>query len=213
MTRHGPVDQEAEAFEGLGEGNAREALMEMIREVLATPCYVSAHDALRDLRGHVGRRALEKFACRIRPRLAEIEGAAGNVIAAGPPLRECVRAAYREAPAGVSEAGQGVQALNELIQAVLWTLLGVAEQTLEPQPYTELPAACRLQRDGRHHDLSVTTQDFQVFQRVSPPSPFAIAAETPIDGIYLSRSQLVQILFEPVADVTGRRLGALEAAA
>ena len=44
-------------------------------------------------------------------------------------------------------------------------------------------------------------------------SPFAIAAGTPIDGIYLSRRQLVQLMFEPLADVTGRSLGALEAAA
>ena len=213
VTRHGPVDQRAEAFEGLGEGEAREALLEMTREIRATDCYARAHEAVRDLRRHGGRRALEKFGRRIRARLDEIEDAADNLIAAGPPLRDHIRKAYREAPAGVSEAGRASQALNELIQAVLWTLLGMAEQSHDPQPYTELPAACRLRREGRHHDLSVTTQDFDMVVHGSPPSPFAIAAGTPVDGIYLSRSQLIQLMFEPLADVTGRSLGALEAAA
>jgi len=162
VTRHGPVDQRAEAFEGLGEEEAREALLEMTREVRATDCYARAHVAVRDLRRYGGRRALEKFGRRIRARLDEIEEAADNLIAAGSPLQEYIREAYREAPAGLSEAGRASQALNELIQAVLWTLLGMAERSHDPQPYTELPAACRLQRDGRHHDLSVTTQDFDM---------------------------------------------------
>jgi hypothetical protein len=213
VTRHGPVDRRAEAFEGLGEGEARESLLELTRKVLATDCYARAHGAVRDLRHRGGRRALEKFGRRIRAQLDEIDQAADNVIAAGPPLREYIRRAYRDAPAGVREAGQASQALNELIQAVLWTLLGMAEQPHDPQPHTTLPAACRLRREARHHDLSITTQDFGMVVQGSPPSPFAIAAGTPVDGIYLSRSQLVQLMYEPLADVTGRRLGALEAAA
>jgi hypothetical protein len=213
VTRHGPVDAKAENFGGLGEGEARETLMEMVDQVLATDCYARALEAVRDLRHHGGRRALEKFGRRVRARLDEIDDGAANLLAAGPMLRDYVRKAYRDAPDGVAEAGEAVQALNELVQAILWTLLGVAEQLEEPEQYQALPSACRLRRHGRHHDLSLTTGSSEMVLHGSPPSPFMIAAGTPVDGIYLSRSQLVQLMFEPLADVTGRSLGALEAAA
>lgn len=212
VTRHGPVDQHVEVFEGLGDGETRDALLEMVHEVLATDSYARALETSRDLRRNGGRRALEKFGRRIRTRLEEIDQDADNLLASGDSMRQYVHEAYRDAPPGVCDAGQAVQAFNELVQAMLWTLLGAAEQADAPKPYTTLPAACRLRRVGRHHDLSTTMQEARMVVHASPPSPFVIAAGTPVDGIYLSRSQLVQLMFEPLVDVTGRSLSALEAA-
>lgn len=210
--RKGAVDSGAMAFEGLGRGDVGEALDKLVREVLATECYPACLQSVRDLRGQGGRRALSKFARRVDKRLNVIHEAAPNLIAFGAPARTWISEAYIDAPAAVRAVGQAVQAHNELVQSILWTLLGLAEHPSEPVLTTALPAASRLRRKGRHADLTLTTQGWSLGLLGNPPFPVAIQADTPVDGVYLTRSQLIQALFDPLTDVTGRRLGALEAA-
>jgi hypothetical protein len=200
------------AFEGLDRGEVGEALDKLVREVLATECYPACLQSVRDLRGQGGRRALSKFARRVDRRLNVIHEAAPNLIAFGAPARTWISEAYIDAPAAVRAVGQAVQAHNELVQSILWTLLGLAEHPSEPVLTTALPAASRLRRKGRHADLTLTTQGWSLGLLGNPPFPLAIQADTPVDGVYLTRSQLIQLLFDPLTDVTGRRLGALEAA-
>jgi len=111
-------------------------------------------------------------------------------------LREYVREAYREAR-GVSEpVRQRGAPPND--PGCAWTVLGVGTAA-RPQPYTSFrpPVACA--RGPPSTIVSITTQSFEMVLHGSPSSPFAIAPAL-LDGLYLSRTQLVQVLFEPWPD-------------
>lgn len=212
-SRGGGPPARALAFQGLDSGEVRTALDALGTAASCTPSYIEARERIQDLRSHGGRRTLLKQRSRIEDRLERATAEPLTLDEAREVMQETIRHGYDDAADAVRAAAHAVQAHDELINHVLWALLGLAEQEHLAPPLSGDVSPARQRGTGRHIDVRVTIRDQPGFLSGSPPSPFLLDAGLPLDGLYLSRRQHVQWRVATYVDIGGRRLAALEAAA
>jgi hypothetical protein len=139
-------------------------------------------------------------------------GLTGETVLSSEAARRMVLAdGYRGASFAVQAAVAAVQQHNELVNHVLWVLLGIAEQREAPTVLAEIGnGPLRQQRDGRHVDIRITLHSSDVASLRPIPAPLIIQAGLPSDGVYLIRAYRSQWSGGTHTDITARRLAALE---
>ena len=110
----------------------------------------------------------------------------------------------------MASAARAIRAYHELVQHILWAILGIAEQPEALPPLQSDLGTVRIQQAPRRTHVTMTLRDAPFFGH--PPSPFELRGDLPIDGLYLSDRSMVQFGGELFTDVSGNRLGALEQA-
>ena len=206
--------------EGVRTGRAREIDLrsaDFWRELVAfaeaareTPAYAAVVDAMGPL-GKKDRRRLQRLAREIGSRLEE-ELAGTTYDEARRRAPALVAQAYDSVPSPLREFAHAVRAYNELLNYAFWAALTIAESEHGIVMVDSAAGTTRLTRDGRHEDLALALDHVGSLIFLSPPAPFVVEVAEPIDGVYLTRRQMVQWRVETISDVSGRRLAALERA-
>jgi hypothetical protein len=198
-------------FEELDGQLCREAWRTVSRESRSTDCYNAAREAAERLKRQPLHNQLNQHRRDILARLqAAVSGGPITIGDAQARQQEIVRDAYIDSPIQLREAAYAIRAYNELVNHILWAVLGIAESTDEVVAFTRNVGAVRVSGRGRNSTTTITMEALKTWVG-HPPSPYVIEAGLPIDGLYLSRGNLVQIaVTDMMLDLTGRRLGDLE---
>ncbi|HYZ79035.1 MAG TPA: hypothetical protein VE596_16845 [Gaiellaceae bacterium] len=120
-----------------------------------------------------------------------------------------VQRAYDSAPADVREFADAVRAYNELVNYVLFAVLGFAEghEIIEINEDTG-PIRCR--RKPRLLWVHFASFDPRLLLASHPPSPFVLKASTPLDGLYMLEGSSMRWSGRTLVDVHARRMRELE---
>lgn len=125
---------------------------------------------------------------------------------------DLVARAYESSGADVRQFAASVRGYNELINYVLWAVLGLAEITRTPKVSTSVDSI-RARRRQRSLWVDFATLDPPDALVVAhPPAPFVMALGTPLDGLYIAEGNTVRWSGRELVDVHARRLRELEAA-
>jgi len=122
-----------------------------------------------------------------------------------------VQRCYDSAPSDVRAFADAVRAYNELLNYVLFAVLGFAEghDVIE---ITEDTGPLRCRRKPRLLWVHFASFDPQISLAGHPPSPFVLKAETPLDGLYISEGTSMRWSGRSLVDVHARRIRELEEA-
>jgi len=120
-----------------------------------------------------------------------------------------VRTAYDAAPADVRNFAEAIRAYNELVNYILFAVLGLAEshEIIEIREDTG-PIRCR--RKQRLLWVHFASFDPRLSLTGHPPSPFVLAANTPLDGLYILEGTSLRWSGRSLVDVHARRIREIE---
>jgi hypothetical protein len=212
--RRGPSLQTACARVGLSEHEIA---------VLAG-CWHAAHstDAYEAARASSIRVQLyDNLRRRLIARRSELTGRAESVMNQGVSLGDAARqvtklveAAYDDSDLELQGVAIQLRAYNELVQAVLWALLGFAEGS--DDAFTPLPvdhSRVGVEHSRRHLIVHLTTFGAR-FGISAKGGPFVIRGRGPLDGIYLCQGTVLRAIGQEwgLTDLTGLKFSELEQA-
>lgn len=195
-------------FAGLDSTPVQGAIDALVAACRSTPCYRTSVDALSrveedsDLRKRIDARSKRILGQIQPPERMTIHDAENRA-------RLIVRQGYEDAEADVGAVAHAVRAHNELINYLLFAILGLAET---PQTFvvgTE-SGPVRARRNHRLLWVHFATFDQQSMFMGNPPAPFVLAGETPLDGLYMLEGTTVRFAGRGLVDVHARRLRELE---
>lgn len=208
----GPSLHTACARVGIGERELS-ALAACWHAAHATEAYEAARSAATRIQLHD--RLRQGLLAKRDARIAEAE----SVFREGPRLEDAARrlnriadAAYETNDSEIRAAAEPLRAYHELLQAVLWTLLGFAEQ---PEGFdrtlrTGLPRMAVNHR-WRHLEAQFTATDNDSFPFPKMWAPFVVEGRALLDGLYICIGYAVHGLGEGgYIDLTGLLLRELE---
>jgi hypothetical protein len=184
--RPGPSIHTACSRVGIGERELA-ALAECWHAAHSTEAYASARAADIRIRLHDGlRRSLirERAALATQADSMLLKGLTLGVV--GRQLARLAADAYTRSAPDVQRAAESIRSYNELIQAVLWTILGFSEQPREDQhPVPPGFPRVAVQHRWRHLEAHFTMPltDSMPFPKVY--GPVRIDGRGPLDGIYI----------------------------
>jgi hypothetical protein len=198
-------------FQGLDSAEVKEAWDALTTEAHQTPCYQAALGAGERLDGDL-RAAAREHRQRITERLETLDLGVTTMREAHDRWREIVRTGYEDAPDAMREAALAIRQYNELVNLILWAALGIAEAHDGLARFAGDVGAVRESGRAPHTEVSLTLTAASV-ATMGTAEPFLITVDLPADGLYISRRSMVQsaVTTNPYVDVTGQRLGALEA--
>jgi hypothetical protein len=187
-------------------------------------CWHEAHstDAYEAARASSTRVQLyDKLRRRLIARRSELTGRAEVVMSQGVSLgdssrqvTELVEAAYADSDLETQVVAMRLRAYNELVQAVLWALLGFAEGSGDA--FTPLPVdhpRVGVEHGRRHLIVHLTTFGAR-FGISAKGGPFVISGRGPLDGIYLCQGTVLRAIGQEwgLTDLTGLKFSELEQA-
>jgi hypothetical protein len=197
-------------FEGLERPSPRMSLQAMAEAAQATPCFAAAHAAHLQLAGPEGLQALHARREALNARLEQATQQPMTL----PEVTEAMKGVLSEQDTELPEAVRRVEvafrAYNELVNHMLWALLGIAEHRTDPVILREDLGTVRVSSDARRQSAHVTLRDFGMGEIPGLSGPFIIAGGIPVDGMYLSTTNVIQWAGETFIDIVGDRLAALE---
>jgi hypothetical protein len=188
-------------------------------------CWHAAHatDAYRAARASSIRVQLyDNLRRRLVVRRSELAGRAESVMNQGVSLGDATRqvtklveAAYDGPDLEVRGVAIQMRAYNELVQAVLWALLGFAEGS-DDDVFTPLPVdhpRVGVEHSRRHLVVHLTTFGAR-FGISAKGGPFVISGRGPLDGIYLCQGTVLRAIGQEwgLTDLTGLKFSELEQA-
>lgn len=195
-------------FAGLDSAPVQGAIDALVAACRSTHCYRKAVEALSrveqdpDLRKRVevrGKRILNQLQPPERMTIHDAENRA----------RFIVRHGYEDAEADVGAVVDAVRAHNELINYLLFAILGLAE-TAQTFVIGNESGPIRARRKQRLLWIHFATFDQQSIFMGHPPAPFVLAGGTPLDGLYMLEGATVRFAGRGLVDVHARRLRELE---
>jgi hypothetical protein len=212
--RPGPSLHTACSRVGIGERELS-ALAECWHIAHATDAYQAARDAATQIQLHD--RLRHGLRMHRDARMAEAE----SLFREGLLLKDAARrlngiaeGAYATVDSQMRGAAEPLRAYHELVQAVLWALLGLAEQPdgLDRTLKSGLPRMAVNHR-WRHLEAQFTAMDDDSFPFPRVWAPFVVERHTPLDGLYICTGYAMHGLGEGgYIDVTGLLLRELERA-
>jgi hypothetical protein len=113
----------------------------------------------------------------------------------------------------MTAVASSIRGYNELVQAILWVLLGEAEAS--PDEVSPIPnglSRIAVEHRWRHLEAHFTFDHITSLHWLPPHTPFVVSGRGPLDGIYLSRGASMRSLGEGggFTDVTGILVRELE---
>lgn len=197
-------------FAGLDDPSVDALIGELAAACRNTPAYAAAAeqsgrvDEDRDLMGRASRRR-QSIVRGLSFRNPERIGDAKRR------RRALVRSAYDAADCDLRSFAVAIRAYNELVNYVIWALLGLAENA-ETVMLTRGVDSIRARRRPRSLWVDFATLDPPGALVMShPPAPFILSLGTPVDGLYISEGNSVRWSGRELIDVNARRLRELEA--
>jgi len=126
--------------------------------------------------------------------------------------RSVVQSAYDSAGEELQAFADAIRAYNELVNHVIWAILGLAEssETATLDRGIDLIRARRRPRSLWADFAMLDPPDRLVISH--PPAPFILALETPVDGLYISVGNTIRWSGRELIEVHARRVRDLEAA-
>jgi hypothetical protein len=126
-------------------------------------------------------------------------------------IRELRETAYEQTDDDVRRAAESLKAFHELLQMVLWVLLGFAEQGPDKIATLAmgLPRATVRHR-WRSLEAQFTTSDADNLGFPRAGGPFQVVGRGPLDGVYVCLGYIAALGEASTFDVTGRLLRELE---
>jgi hypothetical protein len=123
--------------------------------------------------------------------------------------------AYLDCEADVREAAANLRAFNELVQAILWILLGFAEGS--DHDFFPLPVdhpRVGAEHTRRHLVAHITCSGTEATRLPQMGSPFIVSGRGPLDGLYLCHGVAMRAIGTPwqLTDLTGLKFSELERA-
>jgi hypothetical protein len=179
-----------------------------------TDAYAAASAAAARIRLH------DSLRRRMVERLSVLNARAQAAYAEERPLGDIARnigeireAAYDDADEDVRRAAMQIKAFHELVQHLMWALLGFAEQ--EPGKIATLTVG--LPRTSVRHrwrmlDAQFTTSDVDSLGFPQTGGPFQVVGRGPLDGVYVCIGFNAALGEALTFDVTGRLIRELERA-
>jgi len=187
-------------------------------------CWHAAHssDAYAAARGAATRIQLyDRLRHSLQTGLATLSVQAESAFGAGRTLSDVAKRlnaiaddAYEQSEPEVRVAAEAIRAYHELVQAILWALLGYAEQP----PGEDITLTTGLPRMGvkhrwRHLEAQFTATDRDSFPFPKVSAPFRVDGRGLLDGLYICVGFAVHGLGEGgYVDLTGMLLRELERA-
>jgi hypothetical protein len=174
-------------------------------------CYQAALAAGRRLGGDL-RSAARNQRERITEQLETLDLGVTTMGEAHQRWRETVESGYDDCPAELRDAAGAIRQYNELVNVILSAAFGIAESHYGLLSLEDDLGAVRESGSPHHRQVALTLIAASV-PHIGTAEPFLLAADVPADGLYVSRSAVVQFTAttDPYVDVSGQRLGALEA--
>lgn len=198
------------AFEGLDSPEVTKALQAVFGAIRLSSAHRAACEvsAIADADKHLMprlRRARSSVLRMIQERRPTMSELRSNT-------RAILEDAYGAIDAALLDVVGRFWSLNELINHVLWALLGYADGHAPPPVLSNNLGSIRVsQRKGRveaHFTLWQETASGFILGAL--PVPFEVRAGIPIDGLYLSTAHTLQFSGLGLMDVVGNRLADLE---
>lgn len=197
-------------FAGLDGEAVQAAIDELVATCRTTPCYQTALEQTRRVEADRALRVRltqqrQRVLRALRPRQQELIGEFHSR------AWKIVERAYSSADADVSAVANAVRAHNELVNYVLFVLLGLSETA---QTYTigAESGPIRARRKPRLLWAHFATYDEQPAYIGHPPAPFVLSGNTPLDGLYVLEGSTFRFGGRELMDVNARRLRELEEA-
>ena len=169
-------------FEGLAEPGVADALKRIFRAARATPAYSAARRADRCL--GASPRLLLRWAQLAEKGHLELRSSNGRTVdQARRHGRELVRTLY--GGSSVQAIAESFRSYNRLVQHIVWCILGIAEDALDPPVVTNSigTVQCSSDRDGYPQIHLTTVGDQVVFPQ--PTYPLWLQLGTPLDGLHV----------------------------
>jgi hypothetical protein len=197
-------------FAGL-DSPAIEGLIDAaVLECRATPSYTAALELVKEV--EADNDLLKRLMTRQRRVLRKVQPTEKMTISdADDRARLIVREAYSEAEPDVAAVATAVRAHNELVNYILFALLGLAE-TAQTYVIGSESGPIRARRRRRLLWTHFATFDEQPAFIGHPPSPFVLDGGTPLDGLYMLEGVSLRWSGRGLVDVHARRLRELEEA-
>lgn len=195
-------------FAGLDDVDVEERIATVVAACRATPCHehVAALSAQVQADASLRRRAAQQRE-RIVSRLTFQERL--TIGQANERRSSIVQQGYDTAERDIREFALAVRAFNELVNYVLFTILGLAEahEIIEVSEDTG-PIRCR--RKPRLLWVHFASFDPRISLAGHPPAPFVMNTGTPLDGLYILEGSSVSWSGRTLVDVHARRISDLE---
>lgn len=171
------------AFEGLGDGDAWEALRQVFRAARATATYDAVQAADRQLSGSRSKlKVWASLGTRGRQRIAA--ALAGRTFAEGTRLGvEEVQSLYEGTE--VEDIAGSFRRYNQLVQAIVWSILGLAEEAIMPATLRSPIGTLYSSLDSAGAPLLQvsTSEDHLALLRLT--NPLWVEAGMLLDGLYV----------------------------
>jgi hypothetical protein len=197
------------AFAGLDDTHVEEKIAGIVAACRSTPCYEHVAALAERVGDDVAlRRRIKVERDGIVSRLTVRERL--TIGQANERRSEIVRRGYDDATdRDVREFAAAVRAYNELVNYVLFAVLGLAEahEIIEISDDTG-PIRCR--RKPRLLWVHFASFDPRLALTSHPPSPFVLRIGTPLDGLYMLEGTSMHWSGRSLVDVHARRLRELE---
>lgn len=126
--------------------------------------------------------------------------------------RRIIADGYRKAETEIATIASAIRAHNELVNNILWAILGIAESEELPEFELEAVESVRVRHRGRAFRVHFAVWEPRTLIFSQPPSPFLLRLGTPLDGVYLTERQIFAWSGRELVDVHGRAFQALERA-
>jgi hypothetical protein len=198
-------------FESLSNPSPRLALQAMAEAAQATPCFLAARAAQLKLGGSEGLLALQARRDSLGERLAQATQQPMTLDDASEAMTAVLNDDDLDAPESVRLVESTFRAYNQLVNHILWALLGIAEALFDPTVVSEDLGTVRVTADGRSQTAHITLRDRGIAEVGGLSCPFIISGGLPVDGMYLSTTNVFQWGGESFVDLVGDRVAALEA--
>jgi hypothetical protein len=194
-------------FAGLDSPPVVSAIDSLVECCRATPCFEAAREqlvrlesnrALRDRLVRMRQGVVRRIAPQPGMRVGEVQSRAHSI----------VLAAYEDADPETLVLANAVRGYNQLINYVVWALLGFAEHGTTTY-FGPGSGPVRVRRYHRLFWIHFATWDLDDFPG-NPPVPVVLQTGTPVDGLYILEGSLFMFSGRELVDVHARRIRDLE---